>query len=139
MVCDDYHLLLLLGEAGVLLLSSPPTPLSFSSGKKRKPAWTDRILWRVKRLLHPASNAGEVPEEEEAAAAISVSLHSYDSHMSYGISDHKPVTGTFELEVVATPFPPLPFLPVLGMLICSGTLEASFLDSGIKERHILSY
>nr|XP_028563714.1 inositol polyphosphate 5-phosphatase K isoform X2 [Podarcis muralis] len=75
-----------------------------TSGKKRKPAWTDRILWRVKHLLQLASEAGEMPEEE----AISVSLHSYISHMSYGISDHKPVTGTFVLEM--KPLPPVPLV-----------------------------
>ncbi|XP_020659193.2 inositol polyphosphate 5-phosphatase K isoform X2 [Pogona vitticeps] len=66
-----------------------------TSGKKRKPAWTDRILWRVKHLVHPASGVGEVPGEPP----ISASLQSYTSHMSYGVSDHKPVTGTFELEM----------------------------------------
>ncbi|XP_054858033.1 inositol polyphosphate 5-phosphatase K [Eublepharis macularius] len=66
-----------------------------TSGKKRKPAWTDRILWRLKSPLPHASEAGEMPEEQ----AISVSLHSYASHMSYSISDHKPVTGTFGLEL----------------------------------------
>nr|XP_060612907.1 inositol polyphosphate 5-phosphatase K isoform X2 [Anolis sagrei ordinatus] len=70
-----------------------------TSGKKRKPAWTDRILWRVKHLLPQESEAREEEEEEEADSAISVSLKSYVSHMSYGISDHKPVTGTFELEM----------------------------------------
>nr|XP_060612906.1 inositol polyphosphate 5-phosphatase K isoform X1 [Anolis sagrei ordinatus] len=69
------------------------------NGKKRKPAWTDRILWRVKHLLPQESEAREEEEEEEADSAISVSLKSYVSHMSYGISDHKPVTGTFELEM----------------------------------------
>ncbi|XP_063002497.1 inositol polyphosphate 5-phosphatase K isoform X2 [Elgaria multicarinata webbii] len=81
-----------------------------TSGKKRKPAWTDRILWRVKHLLCPASEAGEVPEEQP----ISVSLHSYGSHMSYGISDHKPVTGTFELEMKPLALTPLVVLHPLG-------------------------
>lgn len=31
---------------------------------------------------------------------VSLSLGSYTSHMDYNISDHKPVTGTFELKVV---------------------------------------
>ncbi|XP_038013634.1 inositol polyphosphate 5-phosphatase K isoform X1 [Motacilla alba alba] len=64
--------------------------------KKRKPAWTDRILWKVKNLSEVASKEGEFPEEENP---ISVTLNSYVSHMSYGISDHKPVTGTFKLEM----------------------------------------
>ncbi|XP_068512506.1 inositol polyphosphate 5-phosphatase K isoform X1 [Anas acuta] len=64
--------------------------------KKRKPAWTDRILWRVKSLCQHASKEGEFSEEEQT---ISVTLNNYISHMSYGISDHKPVTGTFGLEL----------------------------------------
>ncbi|XP_017598445.1 PREDICTED: inositol polyphosphate 5-phosphatase K, partial [Corvus brachyrhynchos] len=64
--------------------------------KKRKPAWTDRILWKVKNLCEVASKEGEFPEEENP---ISVTLNNYVSHMSYGISDHKPVTGTFKLEM----------------------------------------
>ncbi|XP_021406696.1 inositol polyphosphate 5-phosphatase K isoform X2 [Lonchura striata] len=67
-----------------------------TSEKKRKPAWTDRILWKVKNLSEVASKEGEFPEEENP---ISVTLNSYVSHMSYGISDHKPVTGTFTLEM----------------------------------------
>uniref|UniRef100_A0A8C8RGJ0 Inositol polyphosphate-5-phosphatase K n=1 Tax=Pelusios castaneus TaxID=367368 RepID=A0A8C8RGJ0_9SAUR len=67
-----------------------------TSGKKRKPAWTDRILWRVKNLSQHAPEEGELSEGEQT---ISVSLNKYVSHMSYGISDHKPVTGTFGLEM----------------------------------------
>ncbi|KAK4812138.1 hypothetical protein QYF61_000979 [Mycteria americana] len=67
-----------------------------TSEKKRKPAWTDRILWRVKNLCQHASKEGEFSEEEQT---ISVTLNNYVSHMSYGISDHKPVTGTFGLEL----------------------------------------
>ncbi|KAL2297317.1 hypothetical protein Nmel_016616 [Mimus melanotis] len=67
-----------------------------TSEKKRKPAWTDRILWKVKNLSEVASKEGEFPEEENL---ISVTLNNYVSHMSYGISDHKPVTGTFKLEM----------------------------------------
>ncbi|XP_053941102.1 inositol polyphosphate 5-phosphatase K isoform X2 [Cuculus canorus] len=67
-----------------------------TSEKKRKPAWTDRILWRVKNLCQHASKEGEFSEEEQT---ISVTLNNYISHMSYGISDHKPVTGTFGLQL----------------------------------------
>ncbi|XP_061461439.1 inositol polyphosphate 5-phosphatase K isoform X2 [Rhineura floridana] len=81
-----------------------------TSGKKRKPAWTDRILWRVKPLLHPASEAGETPKEQ----AVCVSQHSYISHMTYGISDHKPVTGTFELEMEPLVSAPLVLLHPVG-------------------------
>ncbi|NXT21483.1 INP5K phosphatase, partial [Syrrhaptes paradoxus] len=67
-----------------------------TSEKKRKPAWTDRILWRVKNLCQNTSKEGKFSEEEQT---ISVTLNNYISHMSYGISDHKPVTGTFTLEL----------------------------------------
>ncbi|NWV90621.1 INP5K phosphatase, partial [Machaerirhynchus nigripectus] len=67
-----------------------------TSEKKRKPAWTDRILWKVKNLCEVASKEGEFPEEENL---ISVTLNNYVGHMTYGISDHKPVTGTFKLEM----------------------------------------
>ncbi|POI27117.1 hypothetical protein CIB84_009132 [Bambusicola thoracicus] len=67
-----------------------------TSEKKRKPAWTDRILWRVKSLCQRASKEDDFSEEEQA---ISVTLNNYISHMSYGISDHKPVTGTFGIEL----------------------------------------
>lgn len=73
----------------------PPLPLCFCSEKKRKPAWTDRILWRVKCL--PCSEPKEAPRE----GGVLLSLGSYTSHMDYNISDHKPVTGTFELKVVS--------------------------------------
>ncbi|XP_042713996.2 inositol polyphosphate 5-phosphatase K isoform X2 [Chrysemys picta bellii] len=67
-----------------------------TSGKKRKPAWTDRILWRVKNLSQHPSEDGDLSEGEQT---ISVTLNNYISHMSYGISDHKPVTGTFGLQI----------------------------------------
>ncbi|XP_043386795.1 inositol polyphosphate 5-phosphatase K isoform X1 [Chelonia mydas] len=70
--------------------------LFWFNGKKRKPAWTDRILWRVKNLSQHPSEDGDLCEGEQT---ISVTLNNYISHMSYGISDHKPVTGTFGLQV----------------------------------------
>lgn len=51
----------------------------------------------MKNSSEAASQEGEFHEEENL---ISVTLNDYVSHMSYGISDHKPVTGTFKLEVV---------------------------------------
>ncbi|XP_036124561.1 inositol polyphosphate 5-phosphatase K isoform X1 [Molossus molossus] len=65
-----------------------------TSEKKRKPAWTDRILWRLKRQPHTGSCTPKPP-----APHFSLSLRSYVSHMMYTISDHKPVTGTFDLEL----------------------------------------
>ncbi|XP_013914868.1 PREDICTED: LOW QUALITY PROTEIN: inositol polyphosphate 5-phosphatase K [Thamnophis sirtalis] len=79
-----------------------------TSEKKRKPAWTDRILWRVKCL--PCSKPKEVPRE----GGVSLSLGSYTSHMDYDISDHKPVTGTFELKVQPLQEEPLVVLCPVG-------------------------
>ncbi|NXH87415.1 INP5K phosphatase, partial [Edolisoma coerulescens] len=67
-----------------------------TSEKRRKPAWTDRILWKVKNHCEVTSKDGEFLEEEHL---ISVTLNNYVSHMTYGISDHKPVSGTFKLEM----------------------------------------
>ncbi|KAM4544794.1 inositol polyphosphate 5-phosphatase K isoform 2-T2 [Odontesthes bonariensis] len=76
-----------------------------SSGKKRKPAWTDRILWRIK----PKNLPSEDDEEDEKASTsadngmdeypILVTQNEYTSDMSYGVSDHKPVVANFTLEL----------------------------------------
>ncbi|XP_045841942.1 inositol polyphosphate 5-phosphatase K isoform X3 [Meles meles] len=78
-----------------------------TSEKKRKPAWTDRILWRLKR--QPQAN----PQTQRPPAPhFCLSLRSYVSHMMYCVSDHKPVTSTFDLELkplVSTP--PITLMP----------------------------
>ncbi|XP_032251060.1 phosphatidylinositol 4,5-bisphosphate 5-phosphatase A isoform X2 [Phoca vitulina] len=63
-----------------------------TSAKKRKPAWTDRILWKVK-----APCVGPSPSGRESHR-LQVTQHSYRSHMEYTVSDHKPVAAQFVLQ-----------------------------------------
>ncbi|KAG8521209.1 Phosphatidylinositol 4,5-bisphosphate 5-phosphatase A [Galemys pyrenaicus] len=63
-----------------------------TSAKKRKPAWTDRILWKVK-----APSGGPSPSGRESHR-LQVTQHSYRSHMEYTVSDHKPVAAQFVLR-----------------------------------------
>lgn len=77
---------------------APPQPLKLRlpflhSAKKRKPAWTDRILWKVK-----APSGGPSPSGRESHR-LQVTQHSYRSHMEYTVSDHKPVAAQFILQV----------------------------------------
>lgn len=62
------------------------------SAKKRKPAWTDRILWKIKG----GSGAGG---RRPSRSVLSVSQLCYCSHMEYTISDHKPVAALFAVQV----------------------------------------
>uniref|UniRef100_A0A8C6QXX4 Phosphatidylinositol 4,5-bisphosphate 5-phosphatase A n=1 Tax=Nannospalax galili TaxID=1026970 RepID=A0A8C6QXX4_NANGA len=63
-----------------------------TSAKKRKPAWTDRILWKVK-----APGGGPSPSGRESHR-LQVTQRSYRSHMEYTVSDHKPVAAQFVLQ-----------------------------------------
>ncbi|KAM9622170.1 phosphatidylinositol 4,5-bisphosphate 5-phosphatase A isoform 2-T2 [Trichechus inunguis] len=77
-----------------------------TSAKKRKPAWTDRILWKVK-----APGGGPSPSGRESHR-LQVTQHSYRSHMEYTVSDHKPVAAQFVLQFAFRDDVPLVHLEV---------------------------
>lgn len=54
--------------------------------KKRRPAWTDRILFKAN-----VANYGNYK--------LSLNQHSYSAHQDYTESDHKPVSSSFSLSV----------------------------------------
>ncbi|XP_074525375.1 inositol polyphosphate 5-phosphatase K [Halichoeres trimaculatus] len=70
-----------------------------TSGKKRKPAWTDRILWRL-RATAPAGalSAGKRGSMSGLTSGTKVTQHNYRSYMEYTVSDHKPVSSIFTLQ-----------------------------------------
>lgn len=72
------------------------------SAKKRKPAWTDRILWRLRRTGSPVPTHNAALQRGLTSwlgGATKVTQHAYRSHMGYTISDHKPVSALFSLHV----------------------------------------
>ena len=60
----------------------------FFSGKYRKPAWTDRILWKIS-------------EEKKN----SIQMEAYTSRQSYLTSDHRPVGATLTVDLNVSCFP----------------------------------
>ncbi|XP_005795030.1 inositol polyphosphate 5-phosphatase K-like [Xiphophorus maculatus] len=69
-----------------------------TSGKKRTPAWTDRILWRLRATAPAAQTAERRVSVSGLTRGIRVTQHCYRSHMEYLVSDHKPVSSIFTLE-----------------------------------------
>ncbi|CAG08461.1 unnamed protein product [Tetraodon nigroviridis] len=71
-----------------------------TSGKKRKPAWTDRILWRLRATApaNPAVNSGKLGSASGLTSGTKVTQHCYRSHAEFTVSDHKPVSSIFTLQ-----------------------------------------
>ncbi|KAK7174007.1 hypothetical protein R3I93_003743 [Phoxinus phoxinus] len=69
-----------------------------TSGKKRKPAWTDRILWRLRPTAAVSNSVSKRGSMTGLTSGTRVSQHFYRSHMEYTVSDHKPVSSIFTLQ-----------------------------------------
>ncbi|XP_064459926.1 uncharacterized protein LOC135370157 isoform X2 [Ornithodoros turicata] len=67
----------------------------------RKPAWTDRIMYRFTRDAYEN-------------VVLDVKQHHYQSHNLYIQSDHKPVSGSFTIKVFAKPEQPIVFFFPVG-------------------------
>ncbi|XP_077422631.1 inositol polyphosphate 5-phosphatase K-like isoform X5 [Vanacampus margaritifer] len=115
------------------------TWFAFNS-KKRKPAWTDRILWRLRpKASHTdkqdrygdGPDAKDVmPLEEAEEYLLEIRQDLYTSNMEYSISDHKPVTGIFTLKLKKIYTTPLVHLQAEGEW--SADIDATLLYSPLQ-------
>ncbi|XP_015905906.1 inositol polyphosphate 5-phosphatase K isoform X2 [Parasteatoda tepidariorum] len=109
LIKDQLRKVMKLGQAFSEFNESPPSfspTFKYTIGEdtydlsKRKPAWTDRILFRF------------TPDAYESATLSLKQLH-YDSHQNYMQSDHKPVSSSFNIKVFSKPAEKrVTFLPI---------------------------
>ncbi|XP_057695000.1 inositol polyphosphate 5-phosphatase Ka isoform X2 [Corythoichthys intestinalis] len=109
-----------------------------SSTKKRKPAWTDRILWRLRpKQTGGQHKYGDGPDikdtkqlEEAEDYPLEIRQDLYTSNMEYSISDHKPVTGIFTIKLKKMYTTPLVHLQAEGEW--SADMDAMLLYSPLQ-------
>ncbi|XP_041083384.1 inositol polyphosphate 5-phosphatase K-like [Polyodon spathula] len=106
-----------------------------TSAKKRKPAWTDRILWKIKPF-EPVVPSRTPPSKRSSVAqltsGVTVTQYSYRSHMEYLTSDHKPVSAIFTLR-----FPYKVDLPLVQFFVEDEWTKVS--DAVVKFRMAASF
>ncbi|XP_061684559.1 inositol polyphosphate 5-phosphatase Ka isoform X1 [Syngnathoides biaculeatus] len=115
------------------------TWFAFNS-KKRKPAWTDRILWRLRlTVLHTDKQDkygdgldAQEPEQLEKSEDYPLEIRQdlYTTNMEYSISDHKPVTGIFTMRLKKMYMTPLVRLQAEGEW--SADIDATLLYSPLQ-------
>ncbi|KAM8960665.1 phosphatidylinositol 4,5-bisphosphate 5-phosphatase A [Pelodytes ibericus] len=96
-----------------------------TSSKKRKPAWTDRILWKMKNPISQNAVESSVASSTKSED-LTVTLHSYGSHMQYTESDHKPVSAIFSLQFCPNLVAPLVHLWVLDEWLQPGDARVTY-------------